>query len=231
MHKAHLAVAAAILAASSLATSPSPAKAAPAPAATAVLFDASHLANMGAGDHVTYSFERKGSDPALLGENFTDTVKVGVTAVEDGGTRAVSVDIFTGARARPEQKISGMTGNPVLVLFLDRAVSNFAALAGGQRPYLKNRFKQQLDQSSKVEPVSISYNGQTFEGFRVSVSPFVGDPNALKMRGYDGSSFEVVVCDKIPGHFVATRSLYVTPSADGLRLEETLKLDGVGEIK
>lgn len=231
MSKQWVAAGIAAVAALGLASASPPAISAPAPAATAVLFDASHLSNMSAGDSVVYKFERKASDTKLLGENFTDSVKVAVTAVEDGGTRAVAVGVFSGERARPEQKITGMTGNPVLVVFLDRAVTNFAMLAGGKRPYLKNRFKQQLGQGAKVEPVTVTYKGQQLDGFKVTVAPYVGDANALKMQGYDGSTFEIVVSDKVPGHFVATRAFYSAPTGDSPQLEEKMMLEGVGEIK
>lgn len=205
--------------------------AAPAPAATAVLFDASHLANLKKGDELSYRFERKGSDTTMLGENFADDIRVGVVEEEAGGTRAVTVRVFTSDRARPEQRISGMTGNPLLVVFLDRAINNFAALAGGSRPYLKNRFKQMLASNATVEPVAIDYKGRKVEGFRVRVRPYVGDPSALKMQGYDGSTFELVVSEQIPGHFVETRAIYTSPQEKSPQLEERTLLDGVGAIK
>ncbi|MBL8565543.1 MAG: hypothetical protein JNM89_07505 [Hyphomicrobiaceae bacterium] len=224
-------VGSACLAAALLLTTPETGHAAPAPAATAMLFDASHLANLKKGDELTYHFERKGSEQKVLGENFTDDIHVGIIEEEAGGTRAVSVRVFTTDRARPEQRISGMTGNPLLVVFLDRAVNNFAMLAGGSRPYLKNRFKQQLDGGTTVEPVAIDYKGRKVEGYRVKLTPYAGDPNALKMQGYDGSSFEIVVSDQIPGHFAETRSVYASPQELSPRLEERIVLDGVGAIK
>lgn len=220
-----------LVATGGVATTSMAAAAAPAPAATAVLFDAAHLKNMKAGEEAIYNFERNGSDQKLLGENFKDTIRVKVDEVADDATRTVSVDVFTADRARPTQHIAGMTGNPLLVVFLDRAISNFASLAGGSRPYLKNRFKQQLATASTVEPVVIDYKGQKIEGYRVKVSPFVGDPSALKMQGYDGSSFEIVVSEKLPGHFAETRAVYSAPTDGSLKLDERTVLDGVGGIQ
>lgn len=209
-----------------------PAAADPAPGATAVLFDAKHLLTMTKGTDAVYRFERKVSDPKLLGEAFTDEIRVGVLDEDAAsGTRTVSIKVFSGDRARPEQKIDGMTGNPLLVVFLDRSVANFGMLAGGSRPFLKNRMKEQLGNNSKVEPVTITYQGRQVPGLRVKWAPFIGDPNALKMQGYDGSRFEIVVSDQIPGHFVETVGVYESPQAGSPKLEERTLLVGVGEIK
>lgn len=208
-----------------------PAAADPAPAATAVLFDAKHLASLAKGSEAVYRFERKVSDEKLLGLPFTDEIRVAVTDEDPSGARNVSIKVFTGERMRPEQLISGMTGNPLLVVFLDRSVANFGMLAGGSRPFIKNRMKQQLGSNAKVEPVSIAYNGKPVAGYRVKWSPFIGDPNALKMRGYDGSRFEIVVSDQVPGHFVETLGIFESPQPDSPRLEERTLLAGVGEIK
>lgn len=205
--------------------------ASPTPGAIAVLFDAKHLTNISKGGEAVYNFERKVSEPKLLGEPFTDKIRIGVLDEEATGARTVSIKVFTGDRARPEQQITGMTGNPLLVVFLDRSVSNFGMLAGGSRPFLKNRMKEQLGTNSKVEPVSITYQGKQVAGYRVKWAPFVGDPNALKMQGFDGSRFEIVVSDAVPGHFVETVGIIESPQPGSPRLEERTLLDGVGEIK
>ncbi len=208
-----------------------PAAADPAPAATAVLFDAKHLTTLAKGAEAVYRFERKVSDVKLLGEAFTDEIRVGVVDEDASGSRTVSIKVFSGDRARPEQKIEGMTGNPLLVVFLDRSVAKFGMLAGGSRPFLKNRMKQQLSDNAKVEPVSITYQGKQVAGYRVKWAPFVGDPNALKMQGYDGSRFEIVISDQVPGHFVETVGVFESPQAGSPKLEERTLLVGVGEIK
>lgn len=201
------------------------------PSATALLFDANHLANITKGDPLTYRFERTVSDPKLLGEAFADDIRLGVVNDGPSGTREVAVNVFTGERARPEQRIDGMTGNPLLVVFLDRAVNNLSMLAGGNRPYLKQKIKMSLAERAKVEPVEIDYKGKKVAGSRVSVTPFVGDPNALKMMGYDGAVFQIVVSDAVPGHFVDFSSHYESPMKDSPRLDERIRLAGAGEIK
>lgn len=201
------------------------------PTATSVLFDAAHLANVEKGKTLSYKFDRKVSEPKMLGEPFTDDIKIDIADSKDDGTRTVLVKVFTGDRGRPDQSIDGMSGNPLLVVFLDRAVNNLAMLSGGNRPYLKQKIKMSFANGAKMQPVEIAFNGATIKGNRIAVKPFVGDANALKMMGYDGVSFEIVVSDAVPGHFVALASHYESPMKGSPKLDETIKLDGVGEIK
>lgn len=201
------------------------------PEAAAMLFDAKHLAGVAKGDALVYRFERTVTDAKTLGEPFTDDIRVDIVSEDPSGTREVAVKVFTGERGRPEQRITGMTGNPVLVVFLDRAVNNLSMLAGGNRPYLKQRVKMGLANGAKVETVEIDYKGKTVKGNRITVMPFVGDPNALKMMGYDGAKFQIVVSDVVPGHMVAFASVYESPTQGSPRLEEKITLEGAGAIK
>jgi hypothetical protein len=202
-----------------------------APSATAMLFEVPHLAKVSKGATLAYLFERRVSDPKLLGEPFKDGINVDVVNEGDDGTKTVVVKVFTGERGRDPQNIQGMTGNPVLVVFLDRAVNNLALLSGGSRPYLKQKLKMSFLNPAKVEPVEIAFNGSSIKGSRIEVKPYAGDPNALKMMGYDGATFDIVVSDEIPGYFVAFASHYASPMKESPNLDETIKFDGVGEIK
>ncbi len=201
------------------------------PSATAVLFDTPHLANVPKGTTLAYQFERQVSEPKLLGEPFKDDISVDVVNESDAGTKTVVVKVFTGERGRDPQNIEGMTGNPLLVVFLDRAVNNLAILSGGSRPYLKQKLKMSFVNGAKIEPVEIAFKGASIKGNRIEVQPYLGDPNALKMMGYDGATFEIIVSDQIPGHFAEFASHYASPTKDSPKLDETIKLEGVGEIK
>lgn len=201
------------------------------PSATAMLFEASHLAKLSKGTALAYHFERQVSEPKMLGEPFKDKIEVDVVDEGEGGRKNVVVKVFSGERGRDPQSIAGMTGNPLLVVFLDRAVNNLAVLSGGSRPYLKQKLKMSFVNGAKVEPVEIAYKGGTVAGNRIKVAPFVGDPNALKMMGYDGAAFEIVVSDQLPGEFAAFSAHYESPMKGSPKLDETIKLDGVGVIK
>jgi len=200
-----------------------------APSAVELLFERKHLAALDGGSEIAYRFERATSDPKMLGEAFSDTIRLTITAVAPTGTREVALDVFTGERARTVQNVPDLTGNPMLVLFLDRSVSNMSQLAGGSRPYLKDRIRAGLRDKSVIEATTIAYAGKTVDAFRITVTPFVGDANAGKMLGYEGAKLTVVVSEAAPGHIVELSSLFESGVPGAPRLEERITLAGSGD--
>lgn len=209
-----------------------PATADPAkPTAVDVLFETKHLTNCNQGQDLAYRFQRSVSRPELLGQPFSDDIHLAVKAINADGSRNLIMSVFTGERARDPLSVPDMNGNPLLVLFLDRAVNNYHSLAGGAHPYIKQQIRAALRDKAKVEAVKIDYEGKSVDGFRVSVVPFVGDPNATKMSGYEGSEFTFVVSTAVPGQFAIMASRYESGLKDSPRLEERMTLAGVGEVK
>lgn len=201
------------------------------PVPTDILFDRPHLAKVEAGQTLTYNLVRKTVQPELVGKGYDDQIKVMVKAIDERGGRDVTVDMFTGDRRRDPHEITGMTGNPILVFFLDRAVANYSAVAGGQRPYLKNRFKIALRETAKIEPVKVRYKGEEHDGYKVSITPYAGDLNKAKMRGFEGSTFQIVLSEGVPGHFVKFVSDVMSAQDLTPAIHEVTTLEGAEVVK
>lgn len=199
-----------------------------APTAVDVLFERKHLDGLAKGAALTYRFERTVSDAKTQGEGFGDDIQVDVNDVSEQG-KDVAVQIFTGERARERQVIPGMTGNPLLVVFLDRCVINMSRLTGAQAPYLKGAFRNALRDKAKIEPARIDYAGKTVDGYKVTIEPYADDPNATKLQGYERSRFTITVSEQVPGHFVSMLSHFenIKPETPGLEERITIaKVDG-----
>jgi hypothetical protein len=199
------------------------------PSAIELLFERKHLSALEQGAAIVYRFERSVSDAKMLGEPFSDTIGLTVTTVAPTGTREVSLSVFTSDRARSVQNVPDLTGNPVLVVFLDRTVANMSQIAGGARPYLKDRVRAGLRDKAALEPIKVAYAGKSVDAVRITVTPFVGDPNAAKMLGYDGTRLTLVVSEAVPGHIVELAALFESGVADAPRLEERITLSGTGD--
>ena len=191
-----------------------------------ILFERKHLTNVVAGTELVYRFDRTVTQPELLGQPFSDDIKVEIKKVEPNGTRAVVVKVFTGERARDPQPIDELTGNPVLVVFLDRAVASYMAVAGGKVAYLKDKFRTALRERATVTPVKVKLADKVTDAYKISVQPYAGDLNAQKMRGYENSSFSFVVSEAVPGQFVELVSIYENNAKDAPRLEERMLMVG-----
>jgi hypothetical protein len=199
--------------------------------ANAALFEVNHLDKVGKGEELHYRFQRTVSEAKILGQPFSDDIKVAVTGVGADGLKEVRIDIFTGERARDPQTEPNRTGNPIVVVFLERAVNNFGILAGSNRNYVKQQFIKALRDRGKLEPVSVEYKGKTVSGYRMVLEPFRGDRYADRMDGYDISRFSFVMSDEVPGYFVEMASNYESSKPHAPKLDERITLAGTGAIK
>ena len=200
-----------------------------APSAVELLFEHKHLSALAVGSEIAYRFERLATDHKMLGEPFSDTIRLTVTAVAPTGTREVALNVFTGDRARSVPNLPDLIGNPILVLFLDRTVNNMSQLAGGARSYFKNRIRAGLRDNALLDATEVAYAGKTVSAYRIVVTPFIGDPNADKMLGYEGAKLTLVVSEAVPGQFVELTSLFESGVAGAPRLEERITLAGPGD--
>jgi hypothetical protein len=165
-----------------LAMAPWPAPAQDAPAD--ILFARPHLSGVPSGTELTYRLERSPSDAKRLGAPFSDDIKLVVRSDPASSPRDIELRIFTGERARESMSMTGLTGNPVLVIFLDRAVSNMAHLTGGSAPYFKGRLRVGLRDKATAEAASVEFEGKMLDAKRIVVRPFVDDAMAARMLGY-----------------------------------------------
>jgi hypothetical protein len=214
-----------------------PAPAAPATPATTntpsvqnLIFEQKHLTNVDQGTALGYRFNRVVSDAQLLGLPFSDDITIKVVNAKPTGEKDVDLQIYTGERARDLQKLTNTTINPVFVVYFDLAVNTFTQLTGEKYGYLKTVFTHGFKDKSKIEPVKLAYKGKTVDGYRIVMTPYVGDPKAGRMQGYDGATFTMVLSDQVPGEIVQLTSVYQSTVAAAPKLEESITIDGA-EVK
>lgn len=189
-----------------------------------ILFARPHLSGVASGTELAYRLERSPSDIRLLGEPFNDDIKLLVRSVGASGTRDIDLRIFTGERAREVNGITDLTGNPLLVIFLDRAVSNMVRLTGGTAPYFKDRLRSALRDKATSEAAKAEFDGKMLDARRIIVRPFVDDANAGRMLGYGESQFEFLVAEAAPGMLLDMTSKFVSTLPDAPKLEERIFL-------
>ncbi|MDQ8697422.1 hypothetical protein [Hyphomicrobium sp. LHD-15] len=198
--------------------------------ATSILFETRQLDLVGKGAEVTYRFEKVGSDERLVGKNYADDIRLGVANVKDKGERDVVFKVFTGDNARDAQNWPDLTINPLFIWYLDRAVSTFTALAGGNQMYTKHKIREALANAT-AEPVKVDYNGQSVDAFKIDVTPFAEDMSSSKMQGFHKANFVIVVSNQVPGYFVDLKSNFVSTQAAGPEIKEHIKVVGMGDAK
>jgi len=200
------------------------------PTAQNLIFEQRHLENVDQGTALGYKFNRIVSNAQLLGEPFSDEITVKVVDAKPTGEKDVDLQIYTGERARDLQRVNNTTINPVFVVYFDQAMSTFTQLTGGKYGYLKTVFTHGFKDKSKVEPVKLDYKGKTIDAYRIVMTPYVGDPKAARMQGYDGATFTMVISDQVPGEVVQLTSVYQSTVPAAPKLEERITIDGA-EVK
>lgn len=189
-----------------------------------LLFARPHLSSLPAGSELTYRLERLPSDTRLLGEPFNDEIKLVVRSANASGSRDIDMRIFTGERAREINALTELTGNPLLVIFLDRAVSNMARLTGGAAPYFKDRLRAALRDKATSEAAKVEFAGRMLDATRIIVRPFADDANAGQMLGYAESRFEFLVAEAAPGMLLEMTSKFASSLRDAPKLDERIVL-------
>jgi hypothetical protein len=201
------------------------------PSSVEILFDRKHLSNSAVGTDLVYKFQRTVSATEVLGQPFTDEIKIEIKKASPDGARDLFVKVFTGERARDPQFFDGLTSNPILIVFLDRAIASYMSVAGGKVPYLKDKFRTAMRERATIEPVKVKLGDKLVDAQRVTVSPYAGDLNASKMRGYENSRFSFVVSDAVPGQYVELLAVYENNAKDAPRLEERTVMVGAEVVK
>jgi hypothetical protein len=162
-------------------------------AALDLLFATPHLTTLETGETVRYVHERR-SAPALgLGADLTETVtlrRTGASASE------VTLDADGAARALP---FDGLSGNPVLMVFLERVTRAVGEATGGSPFYLRNRMKDAMR------------GGLALENGVVAFRPFAEDPNRTRLGAFADLEIRIAVDEAAPGMLRALRA--ETPDA------------------
>ncbi len=198
--------------------------------ATQLIFEAQHLDKTNKGDELVYDFSSKPSDEKVAGTGFKDSISVKIMDVVNG-KRAVEMQIYTGERARELQKMPELTINPIFVVSMQQAMATFARMSGGDFNYLKTRFSKVLDEKGTVEPLKIDFKGETHDALRISLTPFKDDVAAPKMKGYQSSTYSMIVSPTVPGEFVESVSVIKSTEADKIGFEDRTAIAGFGGVK
>ncbi|MBC7830650.1 MAG: hypothetical protein H7Y62_01355, partial [Hyphomicrobium sp.] len=162
------------------------------PKATDLIFERKHIAKVEPGKQIDYKFKRTASDEKMLGQSFSDDIRMNITGDKPDGDKDLTLQIYTGDRARDPQKLEKYSINPVFAVFFSQATATFNHLAGGQVNYLQRSFTDGW-LKAKVEPIKVDYNGKKIDAYRISMTPYVGDKYESKMQGWEGAKYDVIV--------------------------------------
>lgn len=195
-----------------------------APTAVQLVFEGGGLKTLAPGATLSYRFARDAGDKTLA-PSFQDEVKLVVTA-EEGGGKAATVAMFSGARAQSYGPLSA-DGNPVIIALLEQDVREMQKLLGGSPYYIRNRMREAINAGGEAEATRFDLAGKTVEGWKVTLKPFARDAQRDKLKDFADRSYELTFSDAVPGGLYSLVTVTPRKGAEAPLLVENLTFSGV----
>lgn len=193
--------------------------------ANQILFMQVHIT--GPDDPMVYKYELDKTATLEEESDFHDEITMTARPTGDNDAKSVSIDYLSGDRDKFVREVAHATGNPIVMVFLQRDVNEMGRITGGHWRYFQKQIKLGLENKATVEPVTIEYNGKQVEAKRITLKPFTDDSRD-EMKDYTGKRYEFTVSDAVPGAIYEMHSILPGKGEDAKpRIEETLVLKSV----
>lgn len=161
------------------------------------LWLSNHLKNIDKPGRLYYTFEKSGT----YEKGFTDAVYLDILEINENGTKDTDLEFFTGNRRRPAtaRNLVGITGNPILGLYMQGDALEMNRLTDGSWRYFQRRIKMAFSNSAKVEEITIDYNGDKIDAEKITIKPYLNDPRRRQFEEFAGKTYEFILSRQIPG--------------------------------
>ena len=175
-----------------------------------VLWRSNHLENITEPARLYYEFSKTGS----YEEGFEDSVFLDILTINDDGTKNTNLEFFTEDRKQNirADNVTHIVGNPVLGIFMQGDAYEMDRYTGGSWRHFMKRLKISFRNDAVIEPVTIEYAGQTYEGKKYSIQPYLNDPRRRQYEDMAQKEYEFTFSEEIPGKLYQIRT--VIPGAE-----------------
>lgn len=163
--------------------------------ANTLLFATNHMQTVKPEQTLVYDVQQSGS----MVEALKDTVTMKL-ATKDATHKETAIEFMTGEHNRWVPPFTNPEGNPVLMLFLQNDIHDMERINGGQWRHFQKYIKFALE-NSDVSETSFSYAGKTLQGKKVSIQPYLNDPEKGKFtnQAFANKQYEFIVSAEVPG--------------------------------
>ena len=129
------------------------------------------------------------------------------------------------SRHARRDNLVGITGNPVLVVYMQGDVYEMNRLTNGSWRYFQRRIKSAFAEGAKIEPVTFEYGGTEMTGEKISITPYLNDPRRRQFAQFAPKIYEFILSEQVPGKLYQIKTVIPAGSPDSEPLmEETLTL-------
>jgi hypothetical protein len=197
----------------------------PAAAATVqeLVFGAHLLAGLSEPQTLHYRYEARGS---MLPQIHRSQVSMEVREVRQDGRKLVHFDMFEGQSRRQFGPMQARLQNPLIIVCLQRDVVQMGNQTGGSPEYFRKRIRDAFVEPAKVERLEIPFDGVALPAVRVSIMPFVDDPQIARFAQFRHKRYEFTVAESLPGGLYEIAARTPKNDAGEVLLEERITYAG-----
>ena len=198
--------------------------AAPAAADTVThrVFDAGLLAGVQQPTLFRYRYEMQGQ---AVNPPFTSHIEMDVREVADDGQKAVYFDMFEGPNRRQFGPTTAQDQNPLVLVFLQRDVTQMANLTGGAGVYFQQQIRKAFNDPVEAEAIEVEIGDRKLPASRLVIRPFQNDPSIERFPKFKDKAYEFVVAPDVPGGIYRLASRTPDPADGHLILEESVTFE------
>lgn len=193
----------------------------PALAATVAegVFDAGLMRDVQSAQTLRYRYEMHGRS---LEQPYRSDVRMEVREVGDDGAKKVWFDMFEGENRRTFGPMQSLDQNPLVVVFLQRDVTQMGNLTGGSSSYFQQQVRRAFNDPAEAQPLEVEVGGRKLPAMRYVIHPFARDANIERFPRFKDKAYEFVVAEGVPGGLYRIAASTPDPADGHLILEESM---------
>ncbi|MEW8028826.1 MAG: hypothetical protein AB2806_13980 [Candidatus Thiodiazotropha sp.] len=183
-----------------------------------LVFYKDHLKGVPKGSRIDYGFKSVTKDA----DSFADNIEIKVTDVVAEGKRDLEFNFLTGSHHIDFSPAKAYTGNPVIIHFLERDISQMAKNTGGNIGFFRNRIRNSFKRPIEVRDIKFKLNGKEMSGTEIVITPFVADPYADNFKLYVNKRYEFIFSEQVPGGVYRIHTMVFSDSGDNVLIDEEM---------
>lgn len=160
------------------------------------VFDAGLMRKVQEPSRLRYRYEISG---ITLAQPFTSPVTMEVREVRGDGEKSVFFDMFEGPNRRQFGPMAVREQNPLIIVFLQRDVSQMANLTGGAANYFQQQIRKAFAEPAQSAAVEVELAGRKLAATKLTIRPFRDDPNIARFPQFRDKAYEFIVAKEVPG--------------------------------
>jgi hypothetical protein len=142
-------------------------------------------------------------------------VTVDIREIAADGAKKVFFDMFEGQNRRQFGPMEAREQNPLVIVFLQRDVTEMGNLTGGSSLYFQQQIRKAFNGPAEVSSVDVELDGRKIAATRLLIRPFRDDPNVERFKQFRDKAYEFVVTPEVPGGLYRIGSSVPDPKREG----------------